>query len=280
MVAFQKAANLDDDGICGPQTWSALVDAGHALGDRLLYLTSPMVRGDDVAELQRRLGVLGFDCGRVDGILGPDTETALKEFQRNVGLTSDGICGRDTVIAFRRLSPRSGADTLNVIALRETERVRAGTADLRDRLVMVGERGGLDSITAACRRSLVRRGASVLTVHHPDWSQHATQANNADVDAIVALEVVSGAPSVAYFSAPGVESTAGRALAACAAAALERTTGPLDVRGLRHPVLRESRAPAIVCRFDDPAVLVRSAPEIASSLTSALSTWLSQLIDN
>ncbi len=280
LIRFQQDANLDDDGICGAQTWSALVDASYSLGDRLLYLSSPMVRGDDVAELQRRLGVLGFDCGRVDGILGPDTETALKDFQRNVGLTPDGICGRDTVTAFRRLSPRSGADSLNVVSLRETERVRAGTAGLRDRLVVVGERGGLDSVTASCRRSLIQHGASVLTIHHPDWSQHATQANNAQADAIVAIEVTSGAPGIAYFAAPGVSSDAGRRLAECAARALSPAMGPLDVRGLRHPVLRETRAPAIVCRFDDAALLVRRAPEVGSALSASLSTWISELISD
>ena len=36
-------------------------------------LTAPNLRGEDVAELQRILARLGFDCGRVDGIFGPDT---------------------------------------------------------------------------------------------------------------------------------------------------------------------------------------------------------------
>ncbi len=34
-----------------------------------------MLRGDDVAELQRRLNLLGFDAGREDGILGGETES-------------------------------------------------------------------------------------------------------------------------------------------------------------------------------------------------------------
>ena len=36
----------------------------YAMGDRLLYRTEPMLRGDDVRELQRRLGQLGFDAGK------------------------------------------------------------------------------------------------------------------------------------------------------------------------------------------------------------------------
>ena len=38
------------DGVCGPQTWSALVEAGFRLGDRLLYHRRPMLRGDDVGD--------------------------------------------------------------------------------------------------------------------------------------------------------------------------------------------------------------------------------------
>src|SRR5205807_4048981 len=79
--AFQERRGLRVDGTCGPQTWASLVEAGFRPGDRLLYYTSPMLRGDDVAELQRRLGALGFDAGRVDGIFGEDTQRAVLEFQ-------------------------------------------------------------------------------------------------------------------------------------------------------------------------------------------------------
>src|SRR3954454_4661290 len=44
--AFQEKRGLRVDGICGPQTWGSLVEAGFRLGDRLLYHTSPMLRGD------------------------------------------------------------------------------------------------------------------------------------------------------------------------------------------------------------------------------------------
>ena len=95
--AFQAAHGLPPDGVCDEPTWTALVEASWALGDRLLaYRTPDDLRGDDVAELQRRLGRLGFDAGRVDGIFGPLTARALAEFQRNSGLHPDGICGFET----------------------------------------------------------------------------------------------------------------------------------------------------------------------------------------
>src|SRR5205814_215778 len=103
--AFQGRRGLRVDGICGSQTWSTVVEAGYRPGDRLLYYTSPLLRGDDVADLQRRLGALGFDAGRVDGIFGPDAQGALLDFQRNAGLTTDAVRGRllDRVLGRRRV---------------------------------------------------------------------------------------------------------------------------------------------------------------------------------
>src|SRR5262249_7355316 len=83
--SFQKQRGLRVDGICGPETWAALIESGFALGDRLMYLCQPMLRGDDVALLQRRLNALGFDAGREDGIFGRETEAALGAFQRDAG---------------------------------------------------------------------------------------------------------------------------------------------------------------------------------------------------
>ena len=87
-------------------TWAALIEADFRLGDRMLYLRSPMTRGDDITDLQQRLGSLGFDAGYVDGIFGPDTESAVRNFQANQGLTPDGVVGPDTVMALGRLAGR------------------------------------------------------------------------------------------------------------------------------------------------------------------------------
>ncbi len=63
VAAFQAAVGLDSDGHCDALTWSALVEAGYTLGTRLLCLRSPMMRGDDVSELQLRLGHSGSTRG-------------------------------------------------------------------------------------------------------------------------------------------------------------------------------------------------------------------------
>ena len=97
-----------------------LLRAGFQLGDRLLYLHVPMLRGDDIADLQLQLNSLGFDAGQVDGIFGPDTSKALIEFQRNIGLTADGISGLETVQEIRQLAGRSTGLT-PVAQVRELE---------------------------------------------------------------------------------------------------------------------------------------------------------------
>lgn len=100
---FQHDLGLDEDGLVGDATWSALVDATFRLGDRLLYLKFPYLHGADVRVLQGALNALGFACGRPDGIFGAFTERAVREFQANVGLPADGIAGADTVHAVERL---------------------------------------------------------------------------------------------------------------------------------------------------------------------------------
>lgn len=94
---FQQQRAMTVDGVVGPETYRHLDEARWRLGDRMLsYSIGHPTVGDDVATLQQRLLDMGFDCGRVDGILGPATERALREFQRNYGLGADGTCGPAT----------------------------------------------------------------------------------------------------------------------------------------------------------------------------------------
>ena len=57
-------------------------------------------KGDNngaVQELQQVLNELGYNCGRKDGIFDSATEKALKQYQKQNGLTADGICGKKTL---------------------------------------------------------------------------------------------------------------------------------------------------------------------------------------
>jgi hypothetical protein len=60
---------------------------------RELHLTSPMMSGHDVLEVQHKLESLGYSPGEIDGMYGPATAAAARAFQRDHGLKQDGWIG-------------------------------------------------------------------------------------------------------------------------------------------------------------------------------------------
>ena len=286
---FQDRRALPVDGQCGPITWGALVEAGYRLGDRLLYLRTPMLRGDDVADLQRRLNELGFDVGRVDGILGPDTERAVKDFQRNTALNCDGVVGPDTRAALHRLGSHAGQATQSggVAAVRERERLRCAPPTLAGRRIALGDTGGMDVLIEALGRTLRGRGARVLALEHPDPSAHAAEANLAGVEVYLGLATADGDPgrpataTVGYYATRGYESPGGRRLAELIAGRLLPLLagGTCTVQGTTVPVVRETRMPAVLCRLSPPQVVVQRAGDLARALAAALAAWVIAPLD-
>ena len=278
---FQQSRGLDTDGVVGKQTWAALAEAQHRPGDRLLYLrASPMLRGDDVADLQRRLGALGFDAGRVDGIFGPLTAEAIENFQRNAGLAADGICGPDTLAALTRLGGRDRQ--ANIAAIRERERVRRRTTTPAATPLVVASLGGLGAVADTIARRLRARGHSVVALDHPDESYHARLANRLDAVGYIGLTPEARPRSlVSYFATEGFESGDGAALAGRLATALEGAGfAPVEVRGQRRPVLRETRMPAAVLRIGPVIDVVERTPAVADAVTDAVTAWLTALLED
>jgi peptidoglycan hydrolase-like protein with peptidoglycan-binding domain len=89
--AFQGDRGLTVDGIVGEITWLNIDEAD---------TSNPTLRkgstGNPVRRVQKRLTLAGYDTGGVDGIFGANTESAVKRFQRDQGLTEDGIVGPRT----------------------------------------------------------------------------------------------------------------------------------------------------------------------------------------
>lgn len=270
------------DGVCGRQTWNALVEAGFRIGDRFLYLRSPMLRGDDVAEVQRRLSALGFDTGRVDGIFGPLTGAALCEFQRNTGLSVDGILGAATLRELKRVTPRHAEPEL-VSTVRDRERLRQTPRTLAGCRVAIGEEGGLDVLVAALRRALNAAGAQVVPLLHPNGSVQAVAANAAAVDVYLGLRIdpERACCTASYYSGYSYESLGGRRLAGLASTAAAEALGVAagGIRGMSLPILRETRMPAVLCELGPIATVVQRAAELADALVVALGDWVATPVD-
>jgi N-acetylmuramoyl-L-alanine amidase len=275
--AFQRLRGLRPDGVCGRETWRAIVEAGFGLGDRILYRRTPMMHGDDVAELQRRLSSLGFDPGGVDGIFGDRTSDALWDFQRNVGLGADGICGPSTIAELQRLAIRTGGHDL-VSSVRERLIAAAQPATLAGRRIAVGEQGGFATGVSALCRALSARGSTPLSFHHPDGSELAAAANNAVVDCYVGLRLEAGTRGVKtmYYRGYRYESETSKRLALLMA---DSVAEQLDfdeaaTEGMALPILRETQMAAVVVEVGPPQIVTMRVAELAQALVSSLELWL------
>lgn len=280
--SFQKARGLRVDGVCGRETWSSLVEAGYGLGDRLLYLRQPMLRGDDVAELQRRVGALGFDAGRVDGMFGARTAGAVEDFQRNAGLTVDGVCGPATLVALGRLGSRCEQGRPVVEAVREMERLRDAPRTLAGRHIVVGHAGGLDALVAAVTASTREHGARVTVCVDPDESEQASEANAASGDAFiaVALHPDEAVCDTSYYARRDYESTGGRRLAELVHGSVREVLDvDGEVRGMSLPVLRETRMPAVVIEIGPADRVVERSGALGAAVAAALAAWAADPVD-
>jgi N-acetylmuramoyl-L-alanine amidase len=278
--AFQYRRGLRVDGACGSQTWNTLVEAGFQLGDRTLWRRSPMLRGDDVAELQQRLGALGFDCGRVDGIFGDNTATGVRDFQHNVGVTVDGIVGPLTVAELVRMQARHRR-TEHISNVRAREELRRAPPTLVGRHVAIGEPGGLASTLLSFRRCLIASGALVTAMHHRDDSVQAREANAGEADVLVGLRLDPEALgcTTAYYAGYRTESPGGRRLAELVQARIPPLLGVADggSRGMSVPLLRETRMPAVIVELGPPAVVAERNGALAGALAGAVEAWARSL---
>ncbi len=276
--AFQQQRGISVDGIVGPATYHALDEARWRLGDRILfYVPARLMAGDDVAALQQRLLDMGFDCGRVDGLFGVETEQSLREFQRNVGVRADGTCGPATFKALNQLA-RTVVGGLPH-AMRESEAINRAGPTLSGKLVIVDPgHGGADHGVLAHRLDegdlvydlasrvegrLTATGSSAFLTRGPDGGERegptetdrAGFANAAGADLLISLHVeahpnpsASGVATYYYGNDRyGHYSAVGARFAGLVQREICARTDLVDCR--THPVtgdlLRRTRMPAV-----------------------------------
>lgn len=86
---IQYNRKLDVDGIVGPKTREAFDGVQVCEGDE----------GNITHTIQAMLYCLGYDTNGVEGIFGSGTDDAVRQFQENNGLKVDGIVGPNTLTA-------------------------------------------------------------------------------------------------------------------------------------------------------------------------------------
>jgi N-acetylmuramoyl-L-alanine amidase len=128
-------------------------------------------------------------------------------------------------------------------------------------------------------RALQDAGAITTVVDHPDRSAQARQANDFKAELYVGLCISSdGGTRAAYYATEGFESVGGRHLAELVADAIRGPfpDEPATASGMRLPVLRETRMPAVVCHLIRAERVVERCPQLAAALTHAISRWVVQ----
>ena len=305
--AFQQQRGIPSDGVCGPQTLRHLEEARWSLGDRVLaYTPGHLLRGDDVLDLQNRLTRMGFDCGRPDGVFGPLTDSALREFQRNVGMEPDGTCGFTTYWALERLTRTVGDG--DAVAIRERQAMDAMRSGVAGKVIVL-DPGGADAdqrfalaeatiVADVCARiegRLAALGTQVIYTRAPTpelvgEAARASYANAASADLVLSLHVerveLPGANGFAtfYFGAPlgGTQSQGARIAAEHIQAEVCRRTDLTDCRS--HPrtwdLLRLTSMPTVwvemgylshpgdAARLTDPRFRDTLSEAIAVAVTS------------
>ncbi len=106
-------------------------------------------RGPVVAELQRRLVAHGLKVD-VDGVFGPGTEAAVREFQQRAGLAADGLVGKKTARALLAAPAVDGFEPTTPASLAE---VASGKSSL--------PRGARGPATRELQRALTAAGFGV-----------------------------------------------------------------------------------------------------------------------
>jgi peptidoglycan hydrolase-like protein with peptidoglycan-binding domain/SH3-like domain-containing protein len=149
LKAFQKKMDINNDGVATPDVQTILYSAAAvSAGDTVTptpavtpTVAPPTVaarlgdEGEDVTKVQTRLHYLGYYSGKLDGKFGAGTKQAVASFQTKNNLTSDGICGTETIkalfsdkAAFNGATPTATPQaTSKVVITEDTATIQSGS---------------------------------------------------------------------------------------------------------------------------------------------------------
>ena len=187
IAKLQRSAGLEPDGVAGKRTRAALGRFGRpGFGSRVLKRGA---FGFDVSVLQFLLSKRGFPPQALNSKFGPVTEQQVRRFQKKMGLTVDGVVGRQTRAALllgtkptpgrKRAAVRAKptgkvvevkpGESLTVIAERHGTTVRELARRNRldpNRVLLIGARLVIPS------RAMAASGRSAIRSSLDHWAAH------------------------------------------------------------------------------------------------------------
>jgi len=217
ILAAQKAYNLTADGIAGAKTLAALESDGRKATATSTSTTST-IKSAEVSNLQELLSKRGFYNGAVDGIMGPQTRTAIIAAQKNYGLVTDGIAGSRTLAALE-----SGSSTVS-IANKNPEPTTSSTTTAKSS----------DKDVLALQQLLARRGFYNGAIDGIKGAQTNAAIATAQKAYGLATDGIAGARTIAALQADARTSVAPKPTASNQAANTVTTANDGGVANLQN----------------------------------------------
>jgi N-acetylmuramoyl-L-alanine amidase len=292
VILFQKKRGREADGIVGPETWREMVDASYRLGDRQLYLKEPPLRGDDVRELQATLNNLGFNAGRVSGVFGGQTDQAVREFQKNVGLDSDGIVGETSIQALDNFRMRVSSGGITGVWDRALIQPQDPLRERRVAIDSAGDAAGR-TLTTAFAGALAAEAAIPIILYDinpdADVKDRALLANDQEADLLISFELNTSeqagrhGSTCEYFDNREFFSARSKQLAGMIQDEITASLKVFDggIKGKNLTILQATRMPAVVVKpgysTDSRDADILDAPDsparIAAAVVAALKRY-------
>ena len=138
LVLFQGANNLSPDGVLGQKTCKLLLNKKNIVSnnqndDEIVNVEDSY--SQEIYDAQVKLKNLGLYTSTLDGINGPGTKRAIKQFQEKAGLNIDGVVGPLTLAALEKGEESYiKVDNVNTTASTNTTEVSSSNSalDLRN----------------------------------------------------------------------------------------------------------------------------------------------------
>ena len=234
-----------------------------------------MLRGDDVADLQTRLGDLGFFADRVDGILGPQTAAAI---------TTSSATRADRRRHLRsrhRRRPAPGPPAHLAVGQGRGGRTRAAAQRVPPaRRPHPGRSSSSGPPTLRWpprSRALQDQGAVVAAWTHPDPSAQAAEANGFQADVYLGVDPSTSRAAAARTTAAPTTSRpegAGWPNDWPRCSPMPSTAPPGTTHPMQLPVLRETRMVAVWCEIGPPARWSGRRRPSLEAVVQCLVDWL------